>query len=287
MSPRPLIAIALAGGLLVGSAAVAGESCAPERSLGTAGPGLVIVTANLNEAYDARDVRSPKELKSFPRRVASRTPNDPDVLLLQEVRERSAKYVARAMSRQTGDRYLVATPVLEEAYRATATKWIERDTAVLLNSETMKPLSKGAVVRTPKPWGVKKKRMYKEHGYVLAKERSSGARVAALSLHFPPAPGGRSTFPGKFAEWTRKVAGVLKRRYPNATRIVGGDFNQVSGGAHRPVLENFGYTFIVPAGVILGVDHIFTTGVAGRAGADSREGSYSDHRFFWGESLVP
>ena len=284
VSIRPLIAISLAGALLAGSAA-AGKARAPGRAVGTVPSSLVVVTANLNEAYDAKDVRSPKELRRFPQRVVARTPHDPDVLLLQEVRERSAKYVARAMSDETGDRYIIATPVLKEAYRATERKWIERDTAVLLNSTTMKPLSKGGVVRTRKPWGVKKKRMYKEHGYVLAKERSTGRRVAALSLHFPPAPGGRSTFPGKFAEWTRKVATVLKRKYPNATRIVGGDFNQVSGGAHRRVLEGSGYTFILPTGVILGVDHIFTTGVAGRGGADSRKGSYSDHRFFWGESL--
>ena len=38
--------------------------------------------------------------------------------------------------------------------------------------------------------------------------------------------------------------------------------------------------------VILGVDHIFTTGTAGFGGADDRKASYSDHRFFWGESFL-
>jgi hypothetical protein len=67
--------------------------------------------------------------------------------------------------------------------------------------------------------------------------------------------------------------------------VVGGDFNQVSSGAHRGVLENYGYTFILAQDVILGVDHIFTTGTAGFGGADQK-GSYSDHRFFWGESYL-
>ena len=283
-SKRSIVAALVMGALVAGSNAFA-SSGTPVRSqvgLGT----LVVVTANLNEAYDDKDLRSMKELAPFASRVVNRTPHHPDIMLLQEVRRASAKYVARSMSDETGDRYVLATPLGREPYRSTATKWIERDVAVLLNTSTMKSLGKTGVVTTPKPWGVKDKQMFKEHSYVLAREKSTGKKIAALSLHFPPAPGDRNDFPGKFAKWTRKVATVMKRKFPGATKFIGGDFNQVSSGAHRPVLENFGYTFILAQDVILGVDHIFTTGTAGFGGADDRKASYSDHRFFWGESFL-
>jgi hypothetical protein len=273
------------GVLVAGSTAFAGQGLGG-RAAQTDIDKLVIVTANLNEAYDDKDLRSMKELAPFAERVVESAPHDPDILLLQEVRRASAKYIADKMSRETGHRYVLATPLGKEPYRSTATKWIERDVGVLLNTETMKSLGKTGVVTTPKPWGVKDKRMYKEHAYVLAEIRGTGEKIAALSLHFPPSPGDRSSYAGKFAKWTRKVATVMKNKFPSATRVVGGDFNQVSQGAHKPVLESFGYTFILPQDVILGVDHIYTTGTAGFGGADDRKGSYSDHRFFWGESLL-
>ena len=284
-SKRSLVAALVMGALVAGSNAFAGPSAA-SREAQTPLNTLVVVTANLNEAYDDKDLRSMKELAPFAGRVVASTPHDPDIMLLQEVRRASAEYVADKMSKETGDRYVVATKLSKEPYRSTARKWIERDVAVVLNTKTMKSLGKSGVVTTPKPWGVKDKAMYKEHAYVLAQVRSTGDKIAALSLHFPPSPGDRSSFPGKFSKWTRKVASAMKNKFPSATRVVGGDFNQVSSGAHRPVLENFGYTFILPQDVILGVDHIFTTGTAGFGGADDRKGSYSDHRFFWGESLL-
>jgi hypothetical protein len=279
---RSIVAALVMGALVAGSNASAGQ--APTRSQGSL-PTLVVVTANLNEAFDDKDLRSLKELAPFADRVVTRTPHYPDIMLLQEVRRSSAKYVARKMTGKTGQRYVLATPMGDLPYRATATRWIQRDVAVLLNTETMKPLGRSGLVQTPNPWGVKDKPMYKEHAYTLAKERSTGEKVAALSLHFPPSPGDRSSYPGKFARWTRKVATVMEGKFPAATRFVGGDFNQVSNGAQRPVLENFGYTFILPQDEILGVDHIFTTGTAGFGGAD-KKGSYSDHRFFWGESFL-
>ena len=284
-SKPSLVAALVMGALVAGSNAFAGQGLtARPAQLGV--NTLVIVTANLNEAYDAKDVRSMKELAPFAGRVVARTPHHPDIMLLQEVRLSSAKYVARTMSEETGHRYVLATEMFKgEPYRSTANRWIERDVAVLLNTETMKSLGKTGFVTTPKPWGVKDKNMYKEHSYVLAEEKTTGTKVAALSLHFPPSPGGRSAYPGKFSKWTRKVAETLKSKFPSATKVVGGDFNQVSKGAHREVLENFGYTFILAQDVILGVDHIFTTGTAGFGGAD-KKGSYSDHRFFWGESYL-
>ena len=249
---------------------------------------VVVVTANLNEAYDAKDVSSMKELAPFARRVMDHTPEEPDALLVQEVRESSAKYVAKRMYQETGHKWVVATPLYSgEPWRATDSRWTQRDVAVLLNTSTMKAVNDGGVITTPDPWGVKDKAMYKEHAYVLAEDKATGTRYAFLSLHFPPSPGSRSSYPKRFAKWTRKIASTLETRFPKATRIVAGDFNQVATGGHRAVLEGFGYSFIEPQEVLLGVDHIFTTGTAGFGGADTEKDIYSDHRFFWGESFVP
>ena len=206
-SKRSLVAALAMGALVAGSNAVAGTGVVARDSQTTLDT-LVIVTANLNEAYDDKDVRSMKELAPSPARVVA-TAHRMTLTSCSFKRcdAASAKYVADKMSKETGDRYVLATPLAKEPYRSTATKWIERDVAVLLNTSTMKSLGKSGVVTTPKPWGVKDKRMYKEHVYALAQVRSTGNKVAALSLHFPPSPGDRIVFPGKFAKWTRKVAG--------------------------------------------------------------------------------
>lgn len=83
----------------IGSASVPGES--PRGQ-------VLVVDANLLEAFGGADVADAADMNNFVRRLVAQLPYAPDALLLQEVVGPSAENVARFMSAATGLEYDVA-----------------------------------------------------------------------------------------------------------------------------------------------------------------------------------
>ncbi|MGH2819428.1 MAG: hypothetical protein ACRDJ5_02105, partial [Actinomycetota bacterium] len=96
-----------------------------------------VVTANLLEGFSDRDLRNMSELDVFVNRLMDDLPSDPDVLLLQEVRSRSANRVAELLTRRTDDRYVVAQNAGRDPFKKRNGRILKRDTAVVINNKTM------------------------------------------------------------------------------------------------------------------------------------------------------
>ena len=251
---------------------------------------VLVVSANLQEAFDDKDVRNQRDISRFPGRLLRKTPFKPDVLLLQEIRLKSARYVAQELSKRVGDRYTVGNELLPLPYDVVGGVWVQTDTAVLINQATMTATGEGGFVKTPHPWGVKKKKMVKEHAFLPVEEDASGESMAFMSLHFPPAPGSRKTHKKLFGKWTQEVIDVLEKRYPNAAKLIGGDFNQLrktAGPGVRGVMNDNGYKIVAPTKEPFRTDFIYSEVDGIRGGRDSGKASYSDHVFIWSLVQVP
>lgn len=290
----------------------AGTSSAQDRHTP---PGQVLyVTTNLLEAWDIQDMKSQSELKTYVQRLLNQTPFLPDVLLLQEVRLKSAKFVAEELTRQTSDTYTVAVKPPRRPWTQNPQRRTETDTAVVINSDTMKKVDKGGFISLTyerRHAADKSKRVETtRHARVLVKELDGDMKFAAASVHLQYGHLASKALDYRYQKkWTSQVARVLKKRYPAAMRNIGGDFNETrcrdtSVGASdctkspfwNNLVQNWDYNDVMfevwktgKRGIGLGgVDFMFTTGTAVDAGSDYNYNKndpdqfYSDHRFFWG-----
>ncbi|MDQ3641631.1 MAG: hypothetical protein M3450_09330 [Actinomycetota bacterium] len=234
------LALALA---TVGTGAAAAESRRDSTSLGESPPGQVLVVdANLLEAFSREDVADPIDMENFVRRLLSQVPYAPDALLLQEVVGPSAENVARIMTAATGFTYVVAAGPGEShvVVPATATTpEIRRETAILLNVDTMRLEDSGGYVENAYARADHRSGtwMTKQEPYLMAKELRGGLSTSLLSLHYVPNSRFTSADVGfrYKAEWSGQIAQLLDDAYPSPSRrqveVIGGDFN------NRPCVE--------------------------------------------------
>ena len=179
---------------------------------------------------------------------------------------------------------MVANDLLTLPYEVVGGVWVQTDTAVVVNRATVTPTSDGGFVRTPSPWGVKKKKMVKQHAFLPVQDVASGERLAFMSVHFPPAPGSRKTHKKLFGRWTKELVGTMRKRYPNAVKLIGGDFNQLrktAGSGVRGVMNQAGYRIVAPTREPYRTDFVYSEAKGLRGGRDPRKGRYSDHVFIW------
>lgn len=280
-------------------------SLAGGRPSAAADPGLIVVTANLQEAFDDRDMASHSEMRVFVDRLLDRVGSPPDVLLLQDVRKSAVRVVIDRLKTKTGTTYgigqvLPALPGLKEG-----DKWISVETAIVFNTATMAMPKRGGFTRVRNPWGFHDKYIeYKSQAFVALNSKASGAKLAFMSVHLPKPPQKTHKNSLKTKAWVEQLANFMKNRFETRMPIIGGDFNQTRCVDKDPCAESpywrqlnqMGYTEAVSTAqqrlhwtdrIQLGVDYIFT-----KSGASSViEGSgdvnppqfYSDHRFFWAE----
>ncbi|HEX2050372.1 MAG TPA: endonuclease/exonuclease/phosphatase family protein [Actinomycetota bacterium] len=299
-------AVALALGLLASlpTTAASGTDASP--------PGRVlVVTANLQEAYDSSDPGDPRELVVFVDRVLEQTPHVPDVLLLQEVRGSSSRFVARELSERTGHDFRVALDVGEDPYTPFERHVLHRETTVVVDATTMDASGAGRVVETrydrADAYGARPH--VKSHVVTLVDEADGPLRAAVASVHY--VLGNRfeshALAHAYKRRWTVDVHDALASYFParSATTVgvVGGDFN-ASRCADDPgrrcepspfwrtLTEDYGYSDAIwDSWGRTGVDYLFTDGAVVAAGADWDYGGkdvarddpsfYSDHRFRW------
>ncbi len=277
-------------------------------------PGRVLVIdANLQEAYGNHDLASMRELAVFAGRVLQRVPARPDVFLLQEVRRKSARRVARLFTLRTGNEYVVAVkPGRRPSHQVAPHRYVHTETAILLNKSTMERLSGGGFVKGKyAPWARARGSNFviRRFAFVLARERASGMRLPLASLHFNNTSSFRSRSAAQFYKnkWSKHIANNLRRRYGHHRNayVVAGDFNQdyCAFRVHRhchphstfyKTLKHDPYDFTDAVRRVIGghgVDMIFTNARVRNAGKDEnynwhkaighRRSYYADHQFRW------
>jgi endonuclease/exonuclease/phosphatase family metal-dependent hydrolase len=277
----------------------------PSARLTVSPPGrVVVVTANVQEAFGADDVRNMSELGVLVPRLLKQVPHRPDVVLLQDARKKAVLRVAALLKKKTGDRYRVGQRLRREPWEKRPHKiWYSTETAVLVNSATMKLQGSGGFVRIYNPWGNAKKnyKEYKGQAYAGAVERDGGAEVGLMSVHLPKAPTNNAKTRKRYGPWAERLAAFMERKY-DGTKIIGGDFNQTRCKSKDPCkVTPFwkslsdaapGYTEALwsvqeqkhwSKRLPLGVDWIFTTDGIENADGDVKNPPkfYSNHRFFW------
>lgn len=302
-----MVASVIAGG--VSHASSHGLRRSPSRE-------LLVVTANLDEVFLPQDVAHSHDMLVFAHRVRYGVSSAPDVVLLQEVTRSVAKEVAVRLSREIGKKYTVAIAPGPVAWHQVGDKMYATETAILLNSSTMRRLGRGHYLTNTYALndtapGIPNTR--KGVAYVLAQQRSTGIKYSIASLHFVPNWNFKSpavSYEYK-RQWAARVVHIVKMHYPSSIPVIGGDFNSprclnrsardcvpapfwslMTSGLHfHDTLYTYGEQIglgHLPAKP--GVDFIFTKTGTAAAGSDYTYTKadqadptkfYSDHQFHW------
>jgi exonuclease III len=267
-----------------------------------------VITANLEEAYgrDAHsgDMARMNELPVFAERAQATVPYAPDVVLLQEVRAKSARRAAEVLTSKFRQKFVVAVMPGDHPTTDYPNKQIHKETSILLNTVTMKQSSRGGFIKNTYSRSVAtggKVAIHKQ-AQVLATQRSSGKTFALTSLHYARVRDFKTRQASNKARaaWSRQIVSTMHRKYPNAdVTHIGGDFNTIRcfSGAFASCKEAAFWKYMHSAGFLdtlwfapadtfsgilkfTGVDYIFSTARPLDGGQDER-GGYSDHKMRW------
>lgn len=298
-----LLVSALSASFVTPSAAVATKH-SPEGQ-------MLVVSTNLQEAWQAESDNN-AEMKNYVSRLLDQLPYLPDVLLLQEVKLKSARYVKSLLTNQTGEVYGFGWRPPKQPWTQNPDRRWEMDSGILINTETVKKLDTGGWIdltydrahAADKSERVETTR----HARVSVQERQGDLKLAGASVHLQYGHLTESYDTLYQNKWTDKLATTMANKYPKAVRVIAGDFNKdrcvgssdVRSCQKAPFWENltsaqYAYDDSLyrvfrngKEGVGLGgVDFIFTTGKPEDAGSDTTYDKndastfYSDHRFFW------
>ncbi len=309
---------AITGVVLVGFVAISAIQNAGVAGTGGSPPGQVlVVTANLKEAYTDGDVSDSSDMEIFVNRLINQVPYSPDIALLQEVNRVSAGNVATLLGFATGDSYFVVIGPGAKWAGRTQTGVTKIDTAILINADTMLTLDPGDFVASrysARKAAPGRRPVIKNHAYMQAQEIEGGLTLRLSSIHFVPR-GFLASDEVDLAlreRWVREIVTELNQVYPESpadeTTTIGGDFNsklclekdedgtgcQVFKPFWDLLVNGYGFTDAMRATSNLGgIDYIFTSHRIADAGLDKRylikkrRGTldpadfYSDHAFRW------
>jgi hypothetical protein len=305
---RPALVLVVSVASLSVSAAVGPDAAAaPATPAATTADGQVlVVTANLQEAFGSEDLSNLGEIDVFTDRLSTLVPLAPDVLLLQEVRDTSAARVATRLTAITGHDYVVSVNPGPDPWRETDYKVIKKETAVVVNADTMTASSAGAYIETTysrsQSAGGDNPEV-KKQAYVNLTETASGWKLPMVSLHYTLAQklASKKISDDKRRAWSVKIADFLNTKYPGADHdTIAGDFNggrcsvlpcQIAPFYSALTSEARAYHDCIFTVVDdPGVDFIFSTGGVIDAGTDAgydpdaargTSAYYSDHPFRW------
>jgi hypothetical protein len=285
----------------------------PSQGAGRNTPPRTITTviANLNKAYGGSHIGRLSDMtsvKQFVARTLELTPFNPDVVLLSEVRSHPTRVAAKSFTAKTGDTYKVVALPGRRPTTDFAHKQIHKDTGIILNMTTMKPVAPGAYMthkykRAQAARGTKLS--YRKTAYVGAVQRSSGGTYAFASIHYttPDQLRTKSVSDALREKWSKQIAAKLDVKFPSSVMDeIGGDFNMVRcfSGAFKSCKEARFWSYLSSHGFVdslyvlpmktpgpancnegmTGVDYVFTTGSPINGGADAK-GGYSDHKLRW------
>jgi len=250
---------------------------------------MLAVTINLTEMGE-RDASDPTDVRLFTRRLDAQVPHPPDIVLVQEVRLRSAKTTAAALTKRFGRRFAIGVaparePIWERKRRDGTVVEMSQESAVIFNASTMKMTRRPRYVRTSF-WDGSKKAVRK-HPYSTFREIGSHMKVTVAGVHLFMQ---KKISSRRRAGHARRVAKAVERQAASAGssfEVLGGDFNgpmRVDGEPtrfYRTLVSWRKYTDTIQ---VPGVDYIFARGpglAVADAGVDRRDKAYSDHAFRW------
>lgn len=272
-------------------------------------PNAMIVTTNIEEVWPkGDDLRHEGDIRSLVGKLLMGSPDDPDVLLLQEASRRSAKLVAHRLRVGTGKSYSVAVrPARRPVVHTGPDDITISETAVVINNTTMETVRTDTVTTTHRQRHAAhpdRRRAKIVQSIALLKRRGTSRSYGVASLHFHGQTAIKDAVDDAYRRrWARAVTEKLKRLAPprwNRLYAIGGDFNQggpvtTRNGAvgYRPFWRYLTRAQELIATEIPGrhLTHLFVSHFLTR-GADRkhRSNSYSDHPFRWavvGKDTVP
>ena len=198
---------------------------------------VVVISANLQEAFLPSDVQDSSEMRSFARRIRQLVQERtilyaPDVLLLQEVASFSTTKLARFLKDATGYTYAITIgPELSPIVKDTAEHQIVRDTAILINAATMEVIGRKGFITSrygaPESRNAAKPR-WKQQAFAAVQEKTGGFSLALASVHFTPTEemASEETAFARKGRWADAIARHLSEAFPKQhTRVIGGHFN--------------------------------------------------------------
>jgi endonuclease/exonuclease/phosphatase family metal-dependent hydrolase len=308
-----------AGALLLSAAMVPARSSTSPRpsmslsaAIATSPPGkMVVVSSNLLAGLGDQPPMRPR-MALYVSRLLDQTPYYPDVLLLQEVKRKSADRVAYLLSKETGDRYVVAVrPPWIPWHQNLRTRW-ERDSGIVINATTTKKLDRGGYIsltyKRSDAADPTDRVEINQHARLSVAERVGNLKLGVASVHFQyKRLKNHALWRFYQKKWEKKVNAKLASKYPGTKRTVGGDFNRtrcINPGSPLTCKRNpFWRRFVNRSNYrdsiykvwrdgkkhlgLGGVDFIFTKGDPTNARDDrsydpqSPSEFYSDHRFLW------
>lgn len=305
--------LAMVGAMLMTVIAQASLPAATAQTQNSPDSRILIVTENIEEAFGMgrNDPGDMFEIPNFVERLIPRTPFLPDVLLMQEVNYKSSAYLAREMTRQSGQRYVVVARPRQRTTIEYPHQSVHEETGIIINAQTMRVVKKSRYTQTDYPRSAAasgQRPQGRRHAHMMLAEKGTDLQVPVMSLHFARTSDMKSLSVSDSyrAEWARKIESLMQRRYgadaDGKVSNVAGDFNMdrcVTGSFASCQEARFWKTFTsrphrykdsqYDAGLPIGVDIIFTTGQVFDAGWDehgkfnesNRKNYYSDHRFRW------
>jgi hypothetical protein len=218
---------------------------------------VLVMSDNVFEAGKG-DARKSADMRNLVTRMKEMAPSNdaPDIFLVQEARKHSVWNIKRLMEKTFGCNYTIPVNAGKSPW-----KWIRkytrlkgRDTAVIVNSDSMSVIRKG--YRTH-PYehsksGPRDKVKVKKTAWVQAIEENNPnqnrrrLRVLAASVHFPRGNSFRSDKVNKRLKrrFSVDIARFFENRLSDGTdhdeviHVIGGDFNvkRHNGSPRRPTL---------------------------------------------------
>lgn len=272
---------------------------------------ILVVTTNLQEAFDRDDADDPSDMRVYVSRLLKQLPYAPDVVLVQEVRRSSARNVAGLLTQASGYRYSIVVPPGEPPWRELDDRIIDRESAVIVNEDTVEVLGATGTIKSVYPGSVARAgepRRVRNHAFASVALLDRSASITVASVHyvqndFLTSPDVGDDYKRRWALQTADFLAAQAAEWGTSMTAIGGDFNASRGRrddyanhSHSPWLvgltgDGYGYRdtvyevtkeggpdFIMAAATIVnaGVDMYYNARRAARDGY-----FYSDHRFRW------
>lgn len=191
------------------------------------------------------------------------------------VRRHCPSNVARLLSDKTGDDYDLAVDAGKDPWEQRWGKVIKSDTAILLNSTTLRKEDAGRYIKTR--YRGDGKIEVKKNAFGFATEREGVVTLPLVSVHVPERG---------LARPAKRIARAVRKRYPSTSshqvNVIGGEFNVLpisyhdgQRGAHTlfwKILncKPFRYSDTLHSFANMpGVDYIFGRGGVANVGLDS------------------
>ncbi|MDQ3954606.1 MAG: calcium-binding protein [Actinomycetota bacterium] len=189
------------------------------------------------------DLRLKGELKNFALRLAGELWMVPDVLLFSEAVGVSTNDTARFLTKRFGDRFKTAIAPKTLYIGASSRRAAKRNTSIVINARTMERVNKGGFITMRQPRGEQTRGtapISQDQAHVLLREKQSGHRVAAASIHLLSIRKFKSAAIAHRRKriWAENLVSFMRKKYGEVpTKVLGGEFNQRRCNAWRETLE--------------------------------------------------